>query len=142
MTLAIIATVPMFFGDVGREGVIVTGLLLMIWVADLPSLPVLNRATAALATSSIYIYLTHWQIFRPIDDISLPLALLASLAFGIAYAMLVPRAAAKVAKTARSSRLSATAARSARAGLPALRGRPARADPQQGVSACRRRPDH
>ncbi|MEU5948687.1 hypothetical protein ABZ793_24450 [Micromonospora sp. NPDC047465] len=90
MTLAIVASVPTFFGDPGREAVIIGGLLLMIWVADLPSVPLLNRVAAALAASSIYIYLIHWQIFRPVDDISLPLALLASLAFGIAYAMFVP----------------------------------------------------
>ncbi|MER5334484.1 AMP-binding protein [Micromonospora sp. NPDC002717] len=100
VTLAIVATVPTFFGDPGREAVIIGGLLLMIWVADLPSVPLLNRAAAALAASSIYIYLTHWQIFRPVDDISLPLALLASLAFGIAYAMLVPRLAGKAGTVA------------------------------------------
>jgi acyl-coenzyme A synthetase/AMP-(fatty) acid ligase len=101
VTVAIIATVPGFFGDAGREAVIVIGLMLMVWVADVPSLRLLNRVAGALAASSMYIYITHWQVFRPIDDHSRLLALLASLAFGVAYAMVVPRAAAKVSAVVR-----------------------------------------
>ncbi|GIF83054.1 AMP-binding protein [Catellatospora bangladeshensis] len=94
VSAAVVATVPGLFGDAGREAVIVTGLLVLVWITDLPSLPLLNRVAALLATSSMYIYLTHWQIFRPIDDFSRPLALIASLIFGIGYALTVPRAAA------------------------------------------------
>ncbi|BCJ76821.1 AMP-dependent synthetase [Catellatospora sp. IY07-71] len=98
VSAAVVATVPGLFADAGREAVIVAGLLVLVWITDLPSLPLLNRVAALLATSSMYIYLTHWQIFRPIDDTSRPLALLASLVFGIGYALTVPRAAARLHK--------------------------------------------
>lgn len=96
VSVAILVTVPGYFGDGLRETVIIVGLTLLVWVADVPSLRLLNRVAAALAASSLYIYLTHWQIFRPLDDHSRLLALLASLAFGVAYAMVVPRVTRKV----------------------------------------------
>lgn len=95
VSVAVVATVPGLFGDWGREAVIVAGMLMLIWVTELPSLRLINRVAALLATSSMYIYLTHWQIFRPIDDTSRPLALLASLVFGVAYATTVPQLASK-----------------------------------------------
>lgn len=113
VSVAVVATVPGLFGDTGREAVIVTGLLALLWIADLPSLPLLNRLAALLATSSMYIYLTHWQIFRPIDDTSRPLALIASLVFGVLYTLTVPRAAAKLHVLLRSRSRRQVAAASA-----------------------------
>ncbi|GAA1413023.1 AMP-binding protein [Catellatospora coxensis] len=96
VSAVVAATVPGLFGDPAREAVIVAGLLILVWITDLPSLPLLNRTAALLATSSLYIYLTHWQVFRLIDDTSRPLALIASLVFGVLYALTVPRATAKI----------------------------------------------
>lgn len=87
VTLAALATVPGFFpGDPGREAIIVAGFVLLVWVPSLPSRERLNQLAGLLATSSLYIYLTHWQIFPLIDGFSRYLAFLASLLFGIAYA--------------------------------------------------------
>lgn len=87
VTLAALATVPGFFpGDPGREAIIVAGFVLLVWVPSLPSRERLNQLAGLLATSSLYIYLTHWQIFPLIDGFSRHLAFLASLLFGIAYA--------------------------------------------------------
>ncbi|WCD89453.1 Long-chain-fatty-acid--CoA ligase [Streptomyces xanthophaeus] len=87
VTLAALATVPGFFpGDPGREAIIVAGFVLLVWVPSLPSWERLNQLAGLLATSSLYIYLTHWQIFPLIDGFSRHLAFLASLLFGIAYA--------------------------------------------------------
>ncbi|MFD3327725.1 AMP-binding protein [Streptomyces sp. NPDC058701] len=87
VTAAALATVPGFFpGDPGREAIIVAGFALLVWVPRLPSRERLNHLAGLLATSSLYIYLTHWQIFPLIDGFSRHLAFLASLLFGIAYA--------------------------------------------------------
>lgn len=87
VTAAALATVPGFFpGDPGREAIILAGFVLLVWVPSLPSRERLNQLAGLLATSSLYIYLTHWQIFPLIDGFSRHLAFLASLLFGIAYA--------------------------------------------------------
>ncbi|MFJ7268778.1 AMP-binding protein [Streptomyces sp. NPDC099050] len=87
VTAAALATVPGFFpGDPGREVIIIAGFALLVWVPSLPSRERLNQLAGLLATSSLYIYLTHWQIFPLIDGFSRHLAFLASLLFGIAYA--------------------------------------------------------
>lgn len=87
VTAAALATVPGFFpGDPGREAIVFAGFALLVWVPNLPSRERLNQLAGLLATSSLYIYLTHWQIFPLIDGFSRHLAFLASLLFGIAYA--------------------------------------------------------
>ena len=48
-----------------------------------------NRVAAVLAGSSLYIYLTHWQVYPRLDHHSALLAVAASLAVGIGYAALV-----------------------------------------------------
>ncbi|MFC5808476.1 AMP-binding protein [Streptomyces heilongjiangensis] len=74
-----------------RTAVVITGLTLLIWVPALPSLGPLNRLTGLLAGSSLYIYLTHFQVYPHLQDDSPVLALLASLAVGIAYAAVATR---------------------------------------------------
>ncbi|MEU9236037.1 AMP-binding protein [Streptomyces subrutilus] len=93
VTAAALATVPGFFpGDPGREAIVIATFALLVWVPSLPSREGVNRAAGLLATSSLYIYLTHWQIFPLIDGFSRHAAFLASLVFGIAYAALATRA--------------------------------------------------
>lgn len=84
-------TVPGFFGEPQREALIVAGLFLLVWVPTVPSLGALNRLAGLLAASSLYIYLTHWQVYPHLRDQPL-LALAASLAVGIGYAALARRA--------------------------------------------------
>ncbi|GAA2978089.1 hypothetical protein [Streptomyces fulvorobeus] len=62
---------------------------LVVTVAGLATVPGtrrLNQLAGLLAGSSLAIYLTHWQIYPIFDQISQPLALAISLAFGVAYA--------------------------------------------------------
>ncbi|GGT44495.1 AMP-dependent synthetase [Streptomyces kurssanovii] len=92
VTAAALATVPGFFpGDPGREAIIMAGFLLLVWVPTLPGRERLNQLAGLLATSSLYIYLTHWQVFPLIDGFSRHLAFLAALVFGIVYAAGVSR---------------------------------------------------
>jgi acyl-CoA synthetase (AMP-forming)/AMP-acid ligase II len=89
VTAAVVVTVPGFFNSPPREAVVVVGLLLLVWLPTLPVPRPLNRLAGVLAGASLYIYLTHWQVFPLLDQISGLLATLASLAAGIALAALV-----------------------------------------------------
>ena len=92
VTTAVVATVPGFFGSPAREAVVVAGMVLLIWAPTLPSLRLFNRVAGVLAGASLYIYLTHWQVFPHLDQVSAVLALLASLVTGIAVGELIRRA--------------------------------------------------
>jgi hypothetical protein len=92
VTGAILLTIPGYFDRPQREAVIMAGLVLLVWVPNLPSLAAVNRAAGVLAASSLYIYLTHWQVFPHLDHHNALLALAASLAVGIAYAAVAARA--------------------------------------------------
>ncbi|MCX4820138.1 AMP-binding protein [Streptomyces sp. NBC_01142] len=91
VTAAALATVPGFFGQPAREAVIIGGLALLVWVRNLPSLASVNRVAGVLASSSLYIYVTHWQVFPRLDDQFAVVALAASLLVGIAYAAVATR---------------------------------------------------
>jgi hypothetical protein len=86
VTAAALATVPGFFADPKREAVIVAGLALLIWVPSLPSLGAVNRVAGVLAASSLFIYLTHWQVYPHLDQHNELVAVVASLLAGIACA--------------------------------------------------------
>jgi acyl-CoA synthetase (AMP-forming)/AMP-acid ligase II len=103
VTAAIAVTVPGYFGldQLARELLIVAGLVLLVWVPRLPSLRSLNRLAAVLAASSLYIYLTHWQVYPWLYRASPALAVAASLLVGIGYAMLVTRATARLLRPVR-----------------------------------------
>jgi len=96
VTLAVVATIPGFFGDPRRESLMVAGLVLLVWVPRLPSLRSLNRVAGMLAGASLFIYLTHWQVYPHLDGFSPVLAVLASLVIGVGYAMAVTRGMAKL----------------------------------------------
>ncbi|WP_110241699.1 AMP-binding protein [Nocardioides gilvus] len=83
-----------FFGDPAREGVIVVGVALVVWAPRIPvprrAAPVLVRISGTLATYSLFVYLTHWQVYPPLEDAGHPwLALLASFGVGIAYGLVM-----------------------------------------------------
>jgi hypothetical protein len=60
--------VPGYFGEPAREALVVAGLLLLVWVPTLPLVRPAVRVVGAVAAASLYIYLTHWQVFPPIED--------------------------------------------------------------------------
>ncbi|WP_281902618.1 AMP-binding protein [Phytohabitans aurantiacus] len=106
VTLAAVVTVPGYFDDPAREAVVLAGLVLLIWVPSLPSAGVVNRVAGVLAAGSLYIYLTHWQVYPRLDHHNALLAVVASLAVGLAYAALAPlvrRAAAALVRRARAA---------------------------------------
>jgi hypothetical protein len=96
VTVAIVTTIPGFFGDLQREAVMMVGLTLLVWIPAMPSIRLLNRAAGVLAGSSLYIYLSHWQIYPYLSGRSPLLAVAASLAVGVGLAIATTRATATV----------------------------------------------
>ena len=74
-----------WLGSTPRELVVLAGLAVLLCAARLPCPPQLARVAGVLAASSLYVYITHWQV-HPVWDESVPvLAFVASFAVGIAY---------------------------------------------------------
>ncbi|MEU8526323.1 AMP-binding protein [Streptomyces sp. NPDC048629] len=112
VTLAALATIPGFFpGELRRELFVMAGFALLTWLPTLPSTRRANQLAGLLAGSSLAIYLTHWQIYPIFDDVSEPLALVASLVFGVVYASGVARLTRAVRRVTRAEPVPATASR-------------------------------
>ena len=82
--LAVAATAG-FFGDPRREAIVIGGVLLLLLgrPAVLPSWAA--STLGVLASASLWIYLTHWQVYPPLEDGGHQvLAIVASLAVGVA----------------------------------------------------------
>jgi len=84
-------TVPGFFDDPSRDGVILAGVLILLWVPAVRLPTLLSRGAGVLASASLYIYLTHWQVYPELQPLSPALAVAASVVVGIAYWQLVTR---------------------------------------------------
>lgn len=84
LTVVLVATVPGFFGNPARELAIVAGVALLVWAATVPCPAPLHRVVGALAGGSLYIYLTHWQVYPRLVDVHPVLAVVASLSAGVA----------------------------------------------------------
>lgn len=98
-----VLTVPGFFDNATREGTLLAGILVLIWLPSLPVPKGLRRLTVVLASASLYAYLVHWLVYPPLAGISPALAVAASLAAGAAYWALCMRVvnAASRRRTAR-----------------------------------------
>lgn len=83
-----------FTGETQRDVIIAVGLLALVWLPTVPWPRVLVGATGTLASASLYIYLTHWQVYPRLEH-HWPLGgLLASLVVGVLAWRVVERAQA------------------------------------------------
>ncbi|WP_306914080.1 MULTISPECIES: AMP-binding protein [unclassified Arthrobacter] len=89
--LAILA-IPGLFEEGYRNATILAGFLVLVWVPALPLPRGLHRLTAVLASSSLYIYVTHWLVYPLFDEAGKGLAVAASLAVGVGYCAVATRA--------------------------------------------------
>ena len=93
-----------FTGDPARDLAVVLGALALVWLPTVPWPRLLVGLTGTLASASLYIYLTHWQVYPHLED-RWPLGgLLASLALGVATWHLVNRIAARRPRAAAPAR--------------------------------------
>ena len=74
-----------FFGDPERELLVVAGVAALLWLPTVRVPRLLAPAVTALAGASLFVYLTHWQVYPHLEMDHPVLALLASLAVGVAY---------------------------------------------------------
>ncbi|MDW4910373.1 AMP-binding protein [Streptomyces sp. ADMS] len=92
LTAVLLLAMPGLFQDQPlRTTLVIAGLALLIWVPTLPSLGPLSAVAGVLASGSLYIYLTHYQVYPHLQE-DFPLtALFASLVIGVGYAAVVTR---------------------------------------------------
>ena len=72
-----------FFDSSSRTWLMIAGLMVLLWVRQVRVPAPVVPLAAALASASLWIYLTHWQVFYPLKDISPLLGTAASLAVGV-----------------------------------------------------------
>jgi acyl-CoA synthetase (AMP-forming)/AMP-acid ligase II len=72
-----------FFGDPLREAIVAGGVLALIWIPAVRVPQVLVPPVAAIAGASMFIYLTHWQVYPPLEQSAPWLGTLLSLAVGV-----------------------------------------------------------
>ncbi len=115
-----VATVPGFFGDPAREGVVVAGLLLLVWLRAVRVPAVVARVAGVLASASLYIYLAHWQIYPHLEDRFPLAATLLGLLGGIAFWQATARATPWVQRLLRPQRPTRSRSDSASCGAKPL----------------------
>ncbi|WP_445259319.1 non-ribosomal peptide synthetase [Nocardioides aurantiacus] len=100
-SVAAVVTCYGFFGDPVREALVAAGVAVLVWLPRLHLPAAAVPALSAIAASSLFTYLTHWQVYPHLEVDHPLLATLASFAVGLlgwrAYGALVPRTGAVVA---------------------------------------------
>ena len=89
VSAALLVGLPGFFDDPARAGVVAAGLLALVWLPELPCVPGLRRLAGVLSSSSLWIYLTQWQVYPRFEADRPWLGVLASLVVGVAAWRLV-----------------------------------------------------
>lgn len=84
-TVLCLLAVPGFFDRPQREWFIIAGLLALTWFRQVPCPPPLVPLVATVATASMWIYISHFQLWRPLDrlvprELAYPLTVLAGIA--------------------------------------------------------------
>jgi len=85
----LVLTVPGFFADPARDLVVVAAALALVWVRRTWVPVALVPLVSALASASLWIYLTHWQVYPHLEVDHPLLATLASLLVGFLVHRLV-----------------------------------------------------
>jgi acyl-CoA synthetase (AMP-forming)/AMP-acid ligase II len=81
-----VLTLPGFWPTMpGREATIIAGVLLLIWVPTLPVPARVVRPLSAVASASLFVYLTHFAVYPHVMPLNSALAVVASLVVGVAY---------------------------------------------------------
>jgi len=96
VSLLALVSIPGFFEDAARESFVVVGILALLWVPRLRLPAVLTPVLAVLAASSLWVYLTHWQVYPHLEDRFPPAAVAASFLVGILVWRVADRASAVI----------------------------------------------
>ncbi|WP_161976449.1 AMP-binding protein [Mycolicibacterium sp. CH28] len=106
VSAVVVIGVAGYFGNGHREMLVAAGILLLIWLPALPFPPALTGAGGIVAEASLYIYLTHFQVYPLFGH---PMAgVAASIVVGIAVARAVTAVRARVGLPASPARADMT----------------------------------
>ncbi|MCY7401266.1 MAG: non-ribosomal peptide synthetase [Nocardioides sp.] len=87
-----------FFGNPLREGLVLLTVVVLVWARPVPLPRILARPTGLVASASLWIYLTHWQVYPELEAAGqAPLAVVASIVVGLAAARVYARSSAWLA---------------------------------------------
>ncbi len=100
-----------YFEDPVREGLVVAGVVALVWSPRLRVPTVVLPLVSVLAASSLYVYLTHWQVYPHLEVDHPVWATLASFAVGALVWRVHVRASTWAAALVRRARSSASTAR-------------------------------
>lgn len=98
--VTVLATVG-FLGNPAREAVVVIGVLVLLWVPAIPLPRAVVPVVSVLAGASLFIYLTHWQVFPAWEQSAPWLGTILSLAVGVAVWALYRLAEARLRRRRR-----------------------------------------
>ncbi|GAT72905.1 AMP-binding protein [Microbacterium hydrocarbonoxydans] len=56
-----------FFGEPLREGIVLAGVLALIWIPSVRVPAVIHPALTLIASASFFVYLTHWVVYPPFE---------------------------------------------------------------------------
>jgi acyl-CoA synthetase (AMP-forming)/AMP-acid ligase II/peptidoglycan/LPS O-acetylase OafA/YrhL len=88
-----------FFGDLQRELVVAGGVALLLWSRPVALPAVVARLVQVVASASLWIYLTHWQVYPGLEAAGhAPAAILASVVVGVACSAAYASAAARLTR--------------------------------------------
>jgi hypothetical protein len=88
VTLVLIISLHGYFGDSHREALVLAGFALLIWLTALRCPPAATVVAGLVAEASLYIYLTHYQVYPLFDGRPL-LGVIASVVVGVLLTQLV-----------------------------------------------------
>ena len=104
VTAVLMVGVHGYFGNTGRETLVMAGFALLIWLPTVRCPAVVAAGCGVLAEASLYTYLTHYQIYPLFGD-HRALGVLAALAFGVALTYLANVTRTQLARRGRSRRI-------------------------------------
>ncbi|MDR7111568.1 acyl-coenzyme A synthetase/AMP-(fatty) acid ligase [Microbacterium trichothecenolyticum] len=79
-----------FFGEPWREAIVAGGILALVWVRAIPLPRLAVPLVVTVAGASLFVYLTHWQVYPPFEQSAPWLGTLLSFVVGvIAYRLYV-----------------------------------------------------
>ncbi len=83
VSAAALAAANDFFADPARNALLAGGLLVLVWVRVVPLPRILSPLVGALAGTSLYVYLVHWQVLPLLRSLPAVVAVLAAIAGGV-----------------------------------------------------------
>jgi hypothetical protein len=72
-----------FFGEPGREAIVVGGILALLWIRAVPVPRIAVPVLVTVAAASLFVYLTHWQVYPPFEQSAPWLGTLLSFVVGV-----------------------------------------------------------